>query len=130
MEQNNTIPNRKRALFLILLLVATISLSFNTACLSTDSNFNVSNTNMSVDYSSYLGYTAEITGTLKNNSHKNYRYVQIEFSVYNSSGIKLGTAYANATSIGAGESWNFTAMLLDFPTSKPTHYKLVDITAY
>ena len=119
----------KRKLSLLLCIITILSLTFSIGC-SNDPRFSVSNTSMSVDYSEYLGYTAYVNGTLTNNSMKDYDYIQIEFSVYDSNGIKLGTAIDNATYLGAGETWSFSAMLLDFPSSRPASYKLVDISGW
>lgn len=90
----------------------------------------VTGTSMSVEYNEYLGYSAKIIGTAKNPTNKKYSYAQIEFSVYDASGNNLGTALANINNLSSGDTWNFEASLLSFPSSRPTSYKLVDITAW
>ena len=83
-----------------------------------------------VEYVSYLGYSCELSGILKNKSNYSYSYVSIEFSVYDADGNNLGTALANVNNIGPGETWRFTATLLNYPSTKPTSYKLSNITAW
>ncbi len=90
----------------------------------------VSGTSLSVEYSEYLGYSATITGVAKNTSNKNYSYVSVEFSVYDTNGNNLGTAIANINNLSSGDTWQFEANLFSFPSSRPTSYKLVDITAW
>ncbi|MBR2869846.1 MAG: FxLYD domain-containing protein [Clostridia bacterium] len=83
-----------------------------------------------IDYNSYLGYSAEIRGVIKNTSSNDYDYVEIEYTVYDQKGNNIGTALANVNNLGAGETWSFTATLLDFPSSAPESFKLKDITAW
>lgn len=90
----------------------------------------VGETNCTYDYNEYLGYTCEITGILKNNTSLSYSYVNIEFSVYDEDGNNLGTALDSVNNIGSGETWSFSATLLDFPSSRPASYRLKDITAF
>lgn len=86
--------------------------------------------NMEVTYSEYLGYSATITGTAKNNTSKNYSYASVEFAVYDSAGNNLGTAWANINNLMSGDTWKFSAALLGFPETRPTTYKLVDIKVW
>lgn len=90
----------------------------------------VTATSMEVTYSEYLGYSATITGTAKNNTSKNYSYASVEFAVYDSAGNNLGTALANINNLMSGDTWKFSAALLGFPETRPTTYKLVDITVW
>lgn len=94
------------------------------------SKLDVSNISMSVEYNEHLGYSAVIKGTAKNTSSRNYSYASVEFSVYDASGNNLGTALANINNLGSGDTWHFEANLFDFPSSRPTTYKLVEITAW
>ncbi len=94
------------------------------------SKLDISNVSMSVEYNEYLGYSAVIKGTAKNTSSRNYSYASVEFSVYDASGNNLGTALANINNLGSGDTWRFEASLFSFPSSRPTTYKLVEITAW
>jgi hypothetical protein len=58
-------------------------------------------------------YSVEVVGIAINGSNKDYGYVGLEFSLYDSSDIKIGTALANTTGLAAGEKWRFEAIGLD-----------------
>lgn len=91
------------------------------------SKLDVSNTKMTVKYTAYLGYSANIEGLIENKSHKKYSYVSVEFSVYDSAGNNLGTARANINNLASGDYWFFEATLLSYSKIKPASYKLVEI---
>lgn len=94
------------------------------------SKLEVTGTSLSVEYNEYLGYSATITGVAKNTTNKNYSYASVEFSVYDANGNNLGTAIANINNLSSGDTWRFEANLFSFPSSRPTSYKLVEITAW
>ncbi len=94
------------------------------------SKLDISNTKMSVEYSEYLGYSAEITGIAKNVTKRDFSYASIEFSIYDINGNNLGTALANINNLAAGDTWNFEANLFSFSNTKPSTYKLVEITTW
>lgn len=97
---------------------------------STKSKLDISSTHITTSYNEYLGYSATISGVAKNNTKKNYTYASLEFTIYDVSGNNLGTAYANINNLASGDTWNFNATLLSFPSTKPVSYKLVDIIAW
>lgn len=70
-----------------------------------------------------------IEGKLKNVSGKDITYAQIEFSVYDSSGALIGSAWANISSLKNGETWKYSAVYFgnddDWKTAK-----LAEITAW
>ena len=70
-----------------------------------------------------------IEGYVKNNSDKNYEYVQIEFTAYDSEGNTLGSCYDNTSSLEADGRWKFKASCVD-ETDKIASYKLKEITGY
>lgn len=80
-----------------------------------------------VEYVSYLGYSCELSGILRNKSNYSYSYVSIEFSLYDADGNNLGTALASVNNIGPGETWRFTATLLSYPSTEPVSYKVANI---
>lgn len=84
---------------------------------------------MTYDYSEYLGYDIEVHGTIKNNTSKDYSYVSVSFSVYDSSGNNLGTVMDSINNLSAGETWSFTAELL-YTDSMPVSYKLKEINKW
>jgi len=75
------------------------------------------------------GVTSYIEGKVKNNTKRNYNYVQISFGIYDEQGNKAGTAFANVSNLGAGETWKFKAMILCTLDSSYT-YRLDDLTGY
>lgn len=70
-----------------------------------------------------------IDGYVKNNSDKDYEYVQIEFTAYDSEGNTLGSCYDNTSSLEADGRWKFKASCVD-ETDKIASYKLKEITGY
>lgn len=95
-----------------------------------ENKLTVTNDSMMVEYSEYLGYSAVVKGVVENVSNKNFSYASVEFSIYDAEGNNLGTAIANINNLSKGDTWRFEAHLLSFPSTKPTRYKLVEITAW
>ena len=52
-----------------------------------------------------------VVGTLV--ADKDYSYIQIEIPCYDADGYNVGTAIANASNIGKGETWKFEATQFD-----------------
>jgi len=96
----------------------------------TKKKLEISETKMSVEYNSLLGYSVKIPGLAKNVSSKNFSYASVEFSVYDKSGYNIGTALANVNNIASGDTWRFEAVLIDFPETEPVSFKLADVTAW
>lgn len=71
--------------------------------------------------------TQTITGILKNNSSKQYSYVQLEFNLYDGAGIQVGSTIANVNNLEPGASWKFNAPILD---SEAVSAKLKGITSF
>ena len=74
-------------------------------------------------------YTATVTGKITNNSSSTLDYVQITISLYDSAGNVVGTAIDNQLNLGAGETWNFSAMGMS-STTRPVSCKVTDVTYY
>lgn len=122
---------KANALFLICVITAIIFFTIcESACMKESYELSISDTQLTVSYNEYLGYSASITGVATNTSGRNLSYASIEFSVYDSNGNNLGTALANINNLGKGDTWRFEATLLDFPKTRPASYKLVEIIAY
>lgn len=115
------------AIIIVAIVIVAVMVSRNS---KPKENLNISNTHMQVTYNEYLGYSATITGIAKNTSGQNLSYASIEFSVYDASGINLGTALANINNLMEGDTWRFEATLLSFPSTSPSTYRLVNIIAY
>ena len=75
------------------------------------------------------GYTVTISGALRNNTRRQYLYVQISFGIYDAGGSKVGTALANVNNLGPSEVWKFSAFYFG-TVGEGGSYKLDDITAY
>lgn len=114
--------------FISIMFVYIFDPSDNTS--SSKYDLELTNVELTSEYNEYLGYSTKITGTAKNITNKNLSYAQIEFSIYDENGNNLGTALANINNLAKGDTWQFEATLIDFPSSKPTSYKLADITTW
>lgn len=75
----------------------------------------------------YDGFAFYVTGTIKNNTDKQYTYVQVTFNLYDADGAQIGTALANINNLESNGTWKFKAI---GPTEKPASYKLADITGW
>lgn len=110
----------------VIIVAVTVALTTNEAKKSID----IINASMSIDYIEGIGYTATISGTAKNNTGENLSYAQIEFSVFDSAGNNLGTAWTNINNLGDGDTWSFEATLLSFPSTKPVNFKFADASYF
>ena len=70
-----------------------------------------------------------IDGYVKNNSDKDYEYVSIEFTAYDSEGNTLGSCVDYTSSLEADGRWQFSASC-DGEASSIASYKLKEITGY
>lgn len=71
-------------------------------------------------------FSTYIVGTVKNNTGKEYTYVQVEINLYDANGAQVGSTLANANNLEPNGSWKFKAVTLEeFST-----YKIKDVTGY
>lgn len=75
------------------------------------------------------GFTYYIEGYIKNNTDKDYSYVQVEFTTYDSEGNTLGTCLDNNSGLEAQGRWKFKAMCTE-EVDKIASYKLKEITKW
>lgn len=68
-----------------------------------------------------------IVGTVKNNTDKEYSYVQIEINLYDDSGAQVGSTLANANNLEPGGTWKFEAVILE---DNATEFKVKEITGF
>lgn len=75
-------------------------------------------------------YSYEITGSIKNNTDKEYSYVQVEFYAYDEAGNVLDTCLGNNSGLEANGTWKFTASCFfsNGDANKVKSYKLKEIT--
>ncbi len=75
-----------------------------------------------------LSYTIE--GTIKNNTDKQYSYVQVTFNLYDSDGAQIGTALANINNLEQNGLWKFKALGSLGDGKSVASYKLMEITGW
>ena len=86
----------------------------------------VQQSSMSVS-ESFGYYYVTITGSAKNTSKRTMDYVSITFTLYDSAGNVVGTATANQSGLGAGETWIYSASGIS-TTNRPVSWKSTDVT--
>lgn len=69
-----------------------------------------------------------IHGILKNNTDKEYGYIQVSFSCYDKDNNLLGTALANVNKLQPNGSWKFKAIYLG--SDKPKECKDPEVTGF
>ncbi len=72
-------------------------------------------------------YSVTITGSAKNTSKRMMSYVSITFTLYDSSGNVVGTAIANQSGLGSGETWKYSAIGIS-TNGRPVSCKSTDVT--
>ena len=61
----------------------------------------------------YDGGLRYIVGSVRNMSAKQYRYVQVQFTLYDKDGAQVGSALANVNNLEAHGLWKFKAIVLE-----------------
>ena len=67
-----------------------------------------------------------VTGEIRNNTDKNYSYIQVEINMQKDD-LVLGSTLANVNNIGPGETWKFKALITDNECNK---YTIKGITGF
>jgi hypothetical protein len=65
----------------------------------------------SVDWG--YGEYRNISGTVRNNTDKEFGYVEVDFSLYDESGVQVGDAMTNLTHMDPHGTWQFKAPVLE-----------------
>jgi hypothetical protein len=68
-----------------------------------------------------------ITGTIKNNTNKQYKYVQVEVNLYDDDGAQIGSTLANTNNLEPRGMWKFKAVAME---DNAASYRIKDITGY
>ena len=76
---------------------------------------------------SFDGFAYYVTGSIKNNTNRQYSYVQVTFNLYDEDGAQIGTAMANVNNLEANGTWKFKALGI---TEEVASYKLMEITGW
>lgn len=122
--------------FIILLVIAGISgvvfgdPNANPTSTSTTSNTTTQTTERFTlvdSEGSFDGFAYYVTGTIKNNTNRQYSYVQVTFNLYDEDGAQIGTAMANVNNLEANGTWKFKALGI---TEEVASYKLMEITGW
>lgn len=75
-----------------------------------------------------ISYTIE--GTIKNNTDKQYSYVQVTFNLYDANGAQIGTALDNINNLEANGLWKFKALGSLGDGKSVASYKVMEITGW
>lgn len=75
-----------------------------------------------------MSYTIE--GSIKNNTNKQYSYVQVTFNLYDADGAQIGSALANINNLEANGLWKFKALGSLGNGKSVASYKLMEITGW
>lgn len=71
-------------------------------------------------------YSAYIVGKVKNNTNKQYGYVQVEVNLYDADGDQVGSAIDNTNNLEPGGTWKFKAIAFEEFDS----YKIKDVSGW
>lgn len=85
---------------------------------------------VSNSYADEYGISYYIEGKVKNNSNKDYSYVEIEFVCYDAEGNNLGTVVDNTNNLMAYETWKFKGMALFNDINDIDHCNYKQITGF
>ena len=96
------------------------------------------NSSIDYEYKQHFGYSTIISGTLKNDTRKDYKCVDITFFVYEEYGNYLGEASVEIKDVEAREVCDFkttlfisTSKILPYyAQAKPATYKLMEIETW
>lgn len=122
--------------FIILLVIAGISgVAFGDSNTNPTSTSTTSNTTTQTterftlvdSEGSFDGFAYYVTGSIKNNTDRQYSYVQVTFNLYDEDGAQIGTAMANVNNLEAKGTWKFKALGI---TEEVASYKLMEITGW
>lgn len=122
----------KKVLFGVIALIFTLSLTGCTEELESEMTGNTDNLVLEDGHTGAAdeyGMSYYINGYVKNNSDKEYSYVQITFNVYDSEGNTVGSCLANNSGLEANGRWKFEAFCSGDANSI-TSYKLDELTGY
>ena len=119
---------------IIISIIGSSHQSSNTASTSTDSPSTASSESTSKPDLEILqtssiseGYNGYVTGTVRNNTNKQYKYVQVEINLYDKSGAQVGSTLANTNNLEPHGLWKFKAPIIEDNTAK---YSVKNVTGY
>lgn len=68
-----------------------------------------------------------IVGTVKNNTKKQYKYVQVEINLYDKDGNQVGSTMSNVNNLEPGATWKFKAPVFE---EKAASFKIKEVTGF
>lgn len=68
-----------------------------------------------------------IVGKVRNNSQKNFSYVQVEINLYDKEGTQVGSTMANVNNLAPGGTWRFMAPITEKNVAR---YEVVQVTGF
>lgn len=68
-----------------------------------------------------------VVGKIKNNTDKEYSYVQVEISLYDGEGNQVGSTLDNVNNLAAGGTWKFKAIIIE---DSATKFEIKNITGF
>ena len=66
-------------------------------------------------------------GTVKNNTKKQYKYVQVEINLYDKDGNQVGSTMSNVNNLEPGATWKFKAPVFE---EKAASFKIKEVTGF
>lgn len=72
------------------------------------------------------GYFQYVVGEIRNNSNKNYSYVQVEINLLNGDAV-VGSTLDNLNNLAPGQIWKFKAPVFE---NNVTSFQIVDVTGF
>lgn len=72
-------------------------------------------------------YSRYVVGIVKNNTDRNYGYVQVEINLYDNSGAQVGSTMSNTNNLEPNSTWKFKAPILE---ETATRFKVKKVTGY
>lgn len=73
------------------------------------------------------GFSRYVTGTVVNDSAKDFGYVQVEINLIDKSGAVVGSTMANMNNLGPHKTWKFKAMVTD---EDAVNFQVKNITGF
>ena len=68
-----------------------------------------------------------IVGTVKNNTKKQYKYVQVEINLYDKDGNQVGSTMSNVNNLEPGATWKFKAPVIE---EQAASFKIKEVTGF
>ena len=132
--RNFFMKHKVLSFILAIIIIGAIASSGTNNTTSTEDNNNIgTNTQMVKEKFTVVEHKTEkddywtyITGTVKNNTDKEYSYVQVEVNLYDASGNLINSTLDNINNLEANGTWKFKALATDeFAT-----YKIKEVTGW